>query len=72
MGKKIALNVFYNLGLILSIFGAVWGFNNAKYLVLVLFVATGAFFLYVKLQLMKDMRENLRKRREEVEQHLKK
>lgn len=72
MGKKIALNVFYNLGLILSIFGAVWGFNNANYLVLVLFVATGAFFVYVKLQLMKDMRANLKKRREEVEEHLKK
>nr|WP_121269804.1 DUF6358 family protein [Pedobacter schmidteae] len=62
MGKKIALNVFYNLGIILSIFGIVWGYNNTKYLVIVLFVATAAFFLYLKLQLVKEMRNNLKKR----------
>jgi uncharacterized membrane protein len=63
MGKKIALNVFYNLGIILSIFGIAWGYNNAKYLVIVLFVVTGAFFLYLKLQLIKEMRNNLKNRR---------
>lgn len=62
MGKKIALNVFYNLGLIVSIFGIVWGYNNTKYLAIVLFVATAAFFLYLKLKLVKEMRENLKKK----------
>jgi len=63
MGKKIALNVFYNLGIILSIFGIAWGYNNTKYLVIILFVVTGAFFLYLKLQLIKEMRNNLKNRR---------
>lgn len=66
MGKKIALNVFYNLGLIVSIFGAVWAFNNTRYLVIVLFVATAAFFLYLKLQLIKDMRAALKKKEKEL------
>jgi hypothetical protein len=63
MGKKIALNVFYNLGIILSIFGAVWGYNNHKYLVIGLFVVTAAFFLYLKLQLVKEMRNSLKNRK---------
>ncbi|WP_316810461.1 DUF6358 family protein [Pedobacter heparinus] len=62
MGKKIALNVFYNLGLIVSIFGVVWGYNNTKYLAIALFVVTGAFFLYLKLQLVKEMRNTLKKK----------
>jgi hypothetical protein len=66
MGKKIALNVFYNLGLIVSIFGAVWAFNNTKYLVIVLFVTTAAFFLYLKLQLIKEMRSALKKRQKDL------
>lgn len=66
MGKKIALNVFYNLGLIVSIFGAVWAFNNTKYLVIVLFVATAAFFLYLKLQLIKEMRNALKKKEKDL------
>ncbi|WEK19433.1 MAG: DUF6358 family protein [Candidatus Pedobacter colombiensis] len=63
MGKKIALNVFYNLGIILSIFGIVWGYNNTKYLVIGLFVITGAFFLYLKLQLVKEMRSSFKNRK---------
>lgn len=66
MGKKIALNVFYNLGLIVSIFGAVWAFNNTKYLVIVLFVATAVFFLYLKLQLIKEMRSALKKKQKDL------
>jgi hypothetical protein len=62
MGKKIALNVFYNLGIIVSIFGIVWGFNNTKYLAVALFVVTAAFFLYLKLQLIKEMRNALKKK----------
>ncbi|WP_449435652.1 DUF6358 family protein [Pedobacter steynii] len=44
MWKKIALNVFYNLGVILSGYGVFWAFNNQKYLVVALFVATAGFF----------------------------
>lgn len=63
MVKKIALNVFYNLGLILSILGTAWGYNNAKYAAIVLFVATGALFLYLKLQLIKETRAAFKNRK---------
>lgn len=62
MIKKIALNVFFNLGLIVSLFGVVWAYNNTKYAAVVLFVATAALFLYLKLQLMKEMRSALKKK----------
>lgn len=61
MGKKIALNVFYNLGVILSIFGAVWGYNNKNYIVILAFVALGALFLYLKIRLIKGLKDTLRK-----------
>jgi len=61
MGKKIALNVFYNLGIILSLFGIFWAFNNGKYPLIALFVVTAGFFLYQKIQLIKSMRNTLRK-----------
>jgi len=63
MWKKIAINVFYNLGIIVSIFGITWGYNNSKYLAIGLFVLTGAFFLYLKLQLMKETRNEFRNRK---------
>ncbi|WP_316816675.1 DUF6358 family protein [Pedobacter nyackensis] len=63
MIKKIAINVFYNLGIILSIIGMVWAYNNAKYLVLPLFLVTGAFFIYLKIQLAKEVRASLKNRK---------
>lgn len=62
MIKKIALNVFFNIGLIVSIFGTVWGYKNTKYAAVALFVATAALFLYLKLQLVKEMRNSLKKK----------
>nr|WP_068886901.1 DUF6358 family protein [Pedobacter panaciterrae] len=62
MGKKIALNVFYNLGVIVSGYGVFWAFKNEKYLLVALFVATAGFFLYQKLQLIKEMRSTLKKK----------
>jgi hypothetical protein len=60
MFKKVALNVFYNLGVILSGYGIFWAFNNVKYTIVVLFVVTAGFFLYQKLQLVKEMRSTLK------------
>jgi len=61
MVKKIAINVFYNLGIILSLFGIFWAFNNEKYPFIALFIITAGFFLYQKIQLIKDMRNSLKK-----------
>ncbi|NRF38574.1 MULTISPECIES: DUF6358 family protein [Pedobacter] len=60
MFKKVALNVFYNLGVILSGYGIFWAFNNGKYPIVALFVVTAGFFLYQKLQLVKEMRSTLK------------
>jgi hypothetical protein len=60
MKRKIALNVFYNLGLIISVFGIFWSVQNSYYLATALFVATAAFFLYIKIQLIKDLRNTLK------------
>jgi hypothetical protein len=62
MWKKVALNVFYNLGIIISIFGMGWSFNNQKYPVIALFLVTAGFFLYLKIQLVKEMRSTFRKK----------
>lgn len=61
MGKKIALNVFYNLGIILCIFGTVWGYNNQNYPVIVGFLAAAALFLYLKIKLIKGLKDTLKK-----------
>lgn len=66
MKRKIALNVFYNLGLIVSICGLFWAFQNQNYLVAALFVATAAFFLYVKIQLIKDIRGSLKNKEKDL------
>lgn len=61
MVKKIALNVFYNLAIIVSVIGIIWCYNNGKYPVIALFVATAAFFIYLKIQLMREMKNTLKK-----------
>jgi len=61
MVKKIALNVFYNLGIIISGVAAIWSYNNAKYPYIALFVVAAALFIYLKIQLMKEVRKDLKK-----------
>jgi hypothetical protein len=57
MGKKLALNVFYNLVLILSIIGMGWAFKNDSLLIVAFFVGTFAAILYFKIQLVKSFRK---------------
>ncbi len=56
------------MGIIISIFGITWAYNNANYLPIVLFVATGALFAYLKVKLMKDMRTMLKERQESIKE----
>ncbi|MES2651015.1 MAG: DUF6358 family protein [Bacteroidota bacterium] len=57
MGKKIALNVFYNLALILSVVGMGWAFKNESLLIVAFFGATFTAILYFKIQLIKTFRK---------------
>lgn len=61
MGKRIAINVFYNLMLIASVFGMVWAFNNDSLLIVFFFAAVFAAVLFFKVQLLKDVRKQVKK-----------
>jgi|GEM_PF-363498 len=58
VGKKFALNIFYNLGIILSICGIIWCYQNGKYLPAGFLVGTAACLIYFKIQLMKEIRKS--------------
>ena len=58
MKKKIFINVAYNLGLIVSLFGMAWAYNNNSWLIVVFFAATFMAFAYFKAQLLKDLRKD--------------
>jgi len=51
VGKKFALNIFYNLAIILAIFGLVWCYNNGKYLPAGFLVGVACCLFYFKYQL---------------------
>jgi hypothetical protein len=56
MGKKLALNVAYTIGLFLSAITAYWGFTNHKYSYAVGGVVVAILFLILKGRLLKDLR----------------
>lgn len=61
MVKKFALNIFYTLGVILSVYGIVWAFQNGNYPIVGLFVASVALFVYLKIQLLKEVKNAIKK-----------
>lgn len=61
MKKKIFLNVLFNLGIILSIFGIGWAYKNNSPLIVAFFGATFFAFIYVKIQLLKTLNKDLKK-----------
>jgi len=60
MGKKFLLNIFLNLGIILSIFGVIWCYQNHKYLPGAFLVGTGAALIYFKVQLVKQIKDTFK------------
>jgi hypothetical protein len=58
MRKKIFVNVFYNLGIIFSIFGMIWAYENKSPLIVAFFGATFIAFGYFKLQLLKEVKKS--------------
>ncbi len=61
MFKKIAINVFFNVGLILSVMGIGWSVKNDQWFVLIFCGTTFVTFLWFKMQFMKKLRNELRK-----------
>jgi hypothetical protein len=62
VGKKFALSIFYNLGIILSVCGVVWCYQNTKYLPAAFLVGTGAALTYFKIQLTKDIKKSFKEK----------
>ncbi|MDQ7947569.1 MAG: DUF6358 family protein [Pedobacter sp.] len=60
MGKKIALNVFYNLVIILSVAGMIWAYQNESLLIVAFFGAVFAAIVVFKLQLMKAIKKDFK------------
>ena len=63
MGKKIALNIFYTIGLILCLLGIIWSFQNGKYLITGLLLIAGVFFGYLKARLIGEVRKTLNQKK---------
>ncbi len=60
MKKRIFLNAFYNLALILCIIGAFWAYENKSPLIAIFLVAAMAAFLYFKVKLIKELNKEFR------------
>lgn len=60
MKKKIFLNAFYSLAMILCIIGALWGYKNQSPLITIFLVAALAAFLFFKIKLIKEINKEFR------------
>jgi hypothetical protein len=60
MGKKLALNVLYTIGIFVCIAIGYWGFQHHRYEYIVAAVFIGILFIVLKVKLLKDLR-NTRK-----------
>ncbi|MBK0379878.1 DUF6358 family protein [Mucilaginibacter segetis] len=57
MGKKLALNVFYNLAIFFCMLTAYWGFEHARYEFLLAALFAGAILVVLKIKLIKQVKE---------------
>jgi tetrahydromethanopterin S-methyltransferase subunit H len=60
MKKSIALNIFYTVGIIISVLGLKWAFQNHNYPIVALLAATTIFFFYLKIKIIKDVRQSIK------------
>jgi hypothetical protein len=58
MGKKLALNTLYTIGIFLSVVTAYWGFGNKHYDYVALAVFVGALFIILKIKILKEVRNS--------------
>lgn len=60
MKKNIALNVFYTLGIVVSVIGLKWAYQAHNFPVVGVLIATALFFLYLKINIVKDVRSSIK------------
>ena len=56
MGKKLALNVFYTIGLFISVIIAYWGYQHTRYAFLAGGILVAIMFIVFKVKLLKDLK----------------
>jgi len=61
MGLKFFLNVLYNLGIILSLFTLYWALQHHQYGYLVMAIIVLVLFVILKLRLIKEVKNTLKK-----------
>jgi len=66
MKKRIILNTFYTLGIVISVVGIKWAWQNVNYPVVALLVATALFFLYLKINIVKEVKSDLKEKEAQV------
>lgn len=63
MAKKILFNILLNIAIITVVLSAIWSFNNQHYGLLVGAVVVLAMLIFLKIKLVKSVRELTRKNR---------
>ncbi len=63
MAKKILLNIFYNLALIVLIFCLVWSIGHHFYMLSAAALFSAALIVFFKIRLIKEVKEPGKKRR---------
>jgi hypothetical protein len=66
MKKKIALNTFYTLGIVVSVVGLKWAYQAHNIPVVGLLVATALFFLYLKISIVKEVRTGIKDKEKSI------
>lgn len=66
MKKKIALNTFYTLGIVVSVVGLKWAYQAHNFPVVGLLVATAIFFLYLKINIVKEVRTGIKDKEKSI------
>lgn len=56
MGKKVALNVLYNIGIMVALFFIYIGINNQHFWYIAVAVAVGTLLVLFKIKLLKDVK----------------
>ncbi|QNK62711.1 hypothetical protein H7F33_19580 [Pedobacter sp. PAMC26386] len=71
MKKNIILNAFYTLGIVISVIGLKWAFQNANYPVVGLLIVTGLFFIYLKINIVKEVRAGIKEKENSLKSSVK-
>jgi hypothetical protein len=56
MGRKVALNVLYNIGIMIALFFIYIGINNHHFWYIAIAVAVGTFLVLQKIRLLKEVK----------------